>query len=54
MQQLIHRYAAYAATENVSRDAHSNHIETTGIIKYMQQRVIGCGLVHTAVDSHRL
>jgi hypothetical protein len=54
MQLLIHRYAANAASENVSWDANFNSIHITGIIENLQQCVIGCWLVHTAVDSHQL
>jgi len=52
--QLVHCNAAIVATENISKDAHSNKVRKTGSIKNKKQHAIGCELIHICLKDSPL
>jgi len=49
--QLVRRDAAIVATDNMTQDAHSKVVRTSGSSKNTQQHAVGCESITITVDN---
>jgi len=52
--QLVHRNAANAATNNMTKDTHLKIVRNTGSSKNKKQLAIGCEYIHITVNDSQL